>query len=114
MVGADGHVLGIDITPTFVNFMRERVAAKNQEEAAEEAATVANNNVSISLCSPTSTELPNEVADIAFICDVYHHFEYPKTFMASLRQNLKTNGMIYLIDFYRIPEKMTSHDGTCL
>ena len=104
MVGEEGHVLGIDVTPTFVNFMKERVSKDQEEDDSS--------NVSISLCSPTSTELPNEIADIAFICDVYHHFEYPKTFITSLRQNLKTNGMIYLIDFYRIPEKMISHEGT--
>jgi len=35
------------------------------------------------------------LADAAFICDVYHHFEYPKTFMKDLRNNLKTNGMVF-------------------
>lgn len=101
MVGNEGNVFAIDITPSFVQFMHQRVQHEQLQDT-----------VHVSLCTPTSTLLSTEeknLADAAFICDVYHHFEYPKTFMKDLRNNLKTNGMVFLIDFYRQSNKMKTH-----
>ncbi len=121
LVGTDGHVRAIDITPPFVEFMRERVRTAVDPEL--------QNRISVSLCTPTSTCLGDAGAadndrldrsgsgagvgegyDAAFICDVYHHFEYPKTFMASLRDAMRPGGIVLLIDFYRDPDKMVTHD----
>jgi 2-polyprenyl-3-methyl-5-hydroxy-6-metoxy-1,4-benzoquinol methylase len=102
MVGDTGNVFAIDITPSFVTFMRERVQKEHLQDS-----------VHVSLCTSKETLLSkkeNNLADAAFICDVYHHFEYPKTFMKDLRDNLKTNGMVFLVDFYRQPSKMISHE----
>ncbi len=38
-----------------------------------------------------------------FICDVYHHFEYPQATLATLHKALKPGGELVLIDFKRIP-----------
>jgi len=48
-------------------------------------------------------ELPESSIDLAFICDVYHHFEFPQASLASLHRALKPGGVIVLIDFKRIP-----------
>ena len=97
MVGTKGSVYAIDITPKFINFMKSRYQNDNDNET-----------LKFQLCTDKSTSLPEETADIAFICDVYHHFEYPNTFMADLNKSMKTNGMVFMIDFYRQPSKMKS------
>jgi predicted methyltransferase len=52
-----------------------------------------------------SVELPDGVVDVAFICDVYHHFEYPADTMKSLWKAMKPGGTVVLIDFHRIAGK---------
>jgi len=38
-----------------------------------------------------------------FLCDTYHHFEYPTRMMHSIHQALKPGGRLVVIDFMRIP-----------
>jgi len=38
-----------------------------------------------------------------FICDTYHHFEYPHHTMASIHAALGRNGEVVIVDFERIP-----------
>lgn len=46
--------------------------------------------------------LPEESIDVAFICDTYHHFEFPQKTMTSLRKALRPGGRVIVIDFRRI------------
>lgn len=140
-VGPTGFVQAIDITPSFIDFMRERVRTVLPLNIRE--------RIGISLCTPKSTGLsgassvPGSTAsdateedydgqstlmskssessstagggvqvpfDAAFICDVYHHFEYPKTFMCSLAAALRPGGIVVMVDFYRDPDRMVTHD----
>jgi SAM-dependent methyltransferase len=39
--------------------------------------------------------------DLVFICDAYHHFEYPQDTLASLRQALRRRGKLVLVEFHR-------------
>jgi predicted methyltransferase len=50
-------------------------------------------------------ELPQASVDLAFVCDVYHHFEYPSSSLASLRRAIRPGGTLVVIDFHRIPGK---------
>lgn len=54
------------------------------------------------LANPRSVNLPENSIDLAFICDVYHHFEYPATTLKSLVRCLKKGGTVVVIDFIRI------------
>lgn len=94
-VGKDGRVLAVDISQKFLDHIQ-----KTSREAGQQ-------NVETLLCKADSTELPAESVDVAFICDTYHHFEFPLKTMASLHRALKPGGRVILIDFRRVPGKST-------
>jgi SAM-dependent methyltransferase len=47
--------------------------------------------------------------DLVFVCDVYHHLEYPLSVMRNLRKCLKPSGRLVLIDFHRDTAIHKSH-----
>jgi thiosulfate/3-mercaptopyruvate sulfurtransferase len=57
------------------------------------------------VCKADSVELPANSIDLAFICDTYHHFEFPFKTMASIHRALRTGGQVVLLDFHRIQGK---------
>ena len=89
-------VYAIDIIDNFVSFMGQRVHHEKLK------------NVVVSKCRDKHADLKDGVADGAFICDVYHHFLYPKTFMRSLHRALKADGIVVVVDYYRDPKKMVT------
>lgn len=88
-VGPKGKVYAVDIVPKFLELIRQR---------AEAAGT---RNVQTVLCTERSVNLPANSIHQAFMCDVYHHFEYPKQSLASLHQALRKGGEVFVIDFQR-------------
>ena len=60
-------------------------------------------NIMTVLCSDRSVKLPPESVDAAFVCDMYHHFEFPSSTLASIHRALKPGGTLIVIDFERIP-----------
>ena len=89
-VGPDGWVYAVDIAPAFLGHIHAR--AKQEGQA----------NISTILCPQDSVGLPPESIDLAFVCDVYHHFEYPRSTMASLVKAMKPGATLVVIDFIRI------------
>lgn len=94
-VGKDGRVIAVDISQKFLDHIQTVCREAGQQ------------NVETLLCKPDSTELPAESIDIAFLCDTYHHFEFPLKTMASLHRALKPGGRVVLIDFRRVPGQST-------
>ena len=90
-VGADGKVFAVEIAKNFLEHIKSR------------ASKASASNVQTILCTEKSVELPEASIDLAFICDVYHHFEYPQATLATLQKALKPGGELVLIDFKRIP-----------
>jgi ubiquinone/menaquinone biosynthesis C-methylase UbiE len=95
VVGSEGQVLAVDISQKFLDHIQATTRAAGQA------------NVQTVLCKTDSTELPPESIDVAFICDTYHHFEFPLKTMTSLRRALKPGGRVILVEFHRIPGKST-------
>ena len=94
-VGNEGRVIALDISQKFLDHIKVTCRKAGQR------------NVETLLATIDSTELPDESVDVAFICDTYHHFEFPLKTMASLHRALKPGGRLILIDFHRIPGKST-------
>jgi ubiquinone/menaquinone biosynthesis C-methylase UbiE len=92
-VGVDGQVLAVDIAPKFLEHIQKTCRAAGLK------------NVTPVLCEPDSVNLPPNSVDVAFICDTYHHFEFPEKTMLSLHRALKPGGRVIVVDFHRIPGK---------
>lgn len=95
-VGATGVVYAVDIVPEFVAHIAARAQARGLA------------NVRTVLCTDDSTELPEASIDVAFVCDTYHHFEYPQRTLWSIQRALRPGGRMFVIDFERIPGKSRS------
>ncbi|MBW2415803.1 MAG: methyltransferase domain-containing protein [Deltaproteobacteria bacterium] len=92
-VGADGRVYAVDISPRFL----EHLEARARREGLTQVRVVRGDERSTSL-EPASV-------DLAFVCDTYHHFEYPRAMLASLWQAIRPGGTLVVVDFERVPGK---------
>jgi ubiquinone/menaquinone biosynthesis C-methylase UbiE len=90
-VGPRGEVIAVDIVPEFLEQIRQRAAAAGFK------------NVRTVLATEQSVELPPRSVDLAFVCDTYHHFEYPRNSLASIHRALKPGGELVLVEFKRVP-----------
>jgi ubiquinone/menaquinone biosynthesis C-methylase UbiE len=87
--GPRGRVYAVDIMPGFLEHIRKQA----------DAAGLA--NVKTVLAREDSVELPRSSVDLAFVCDTYHHFEYPQSTLASIRRALRPAGQMVVVDFIR-------------
>jgi len=92
-VGPKGKVYAVDVAKNFLKHI-DRTAKVEKRT-----------NITTILCDQQSTNLPPNSVDVAFICDVYHHFEFPHKSMRSIHRALKPGGHVVLIDFHRIEGK---------
>lgn len=90
-VGEEGQVIAVDISQKFLDHI---------ERTGREAGL---RNVTTRLCQPDSVELPDRSVDVAFVCDTYHHFEFPVRTLASIHRALKPGGRLIVVDFRRVP-----------
>jgi len=93
--GTEGRVIAVDIAQKFLDHIEVTCRDQNLR------------NVETLLCKEDSTELPEGSVDVAFICDTYHHFEFPQKTMTSLRKALKPGGRVVVVDFRRIEGEST-------
>lgn len=92
-VGEKGRVYAVDIAPKFVAHIEQKAQKSGFQ------------NVVGIVGTDRSVELPPESIDFAFICDTYHHFEFPLRTMESLHRALRPGGQVVVIDFQRIEGK---------
>ena len=90
-VGAEGKVLAVDISPKLVDHMNRLI----RESGWTRVETVTGREREVGL-SPGSV-------DLVFTCDTYHHFEYPRSMLASIHRALRPGGHLVIIDFERLP-----------
>ncbi len=92
-VGGGGTIYAVDISENFIKHIKKTCK--------EEDIT----NVKCVLGGSDDVKLPEGKIDLVFICDTYHHFEFPQTTMASVHRALKADGELVVIDFHRIEGK---------
>ncbi len=92
-VGSEGRVFAVEIAPKFLEHLRERT---QREKLAR---------VEVVKGLEDSVALPAASVDLAFVCDTYHHFEYPQSTLASLYTAIRPGGSLVILDFERIPGK---------
>lgn len=85
-----GTVYAVDIAPKFVEHCESLAKSRGLQ------------NVRGVVCTERSVELPPASIDVAFVCDTYHHFEYPRSTLASIHAALRPGGELIVVDFIRI------------
>ncbi|MFT5477777.1 MAG: hypothetical protein ACI8Y8_003130 [Planctomycetota bacterium] len=91
-VGPAGWIFAVDIAPRFLQHIQKSAEQQGSE------------NIGAVLCSETSIGLPPESVDLVYLCDTYHHFEYPSSTLASILRALRPGGRFIVIDFERLPD----------
>ena len=90
-VGQQGKVLAVDIAQEFLDHIGKTAAEQKI------------GNIQVILGKDASTGLPPASVDLVFICDTYHHFEFPSRILESIHQALKPGGRLVIVDFIREP-----------
>lgn len=91
-VGQSGRVYALDISPAFIDHLEERVHRERLDPP-----------VQTKMSREKSVDLVTRSIDLAFVCDTYHHFEYPKSMLWSIFRALRPGGTLVVVDFERIP-----------
>jgi ubiquinone/menaquinone biosynthesis C-methylase UbiE len=98
-VGRDGVVYAVDIVPAFLERIRERAASAGVD------------NVVVVQGGEKATGLKPRSIDLAFMCDTYHHIEYPDAYLFSLFQTLRPGGAFVVVDMKRPERSSPAHLG---
>lgn len=81
-----GKVYAVDIEPDMVKYLAERAEREHLE------------NLRALRGKPDDANLPEPV-DLALLVDVYHHIEHRRTYFDHLKNTLKADGRVAIIDF---------------
>jgi len=87
LVGEEGRVLAVDIQPEMLTLLRERARAADV------------GNVEPILGSLVDPGLPDGEVDLILLVDVYHELSHPVHVLRELREALKPDGRIALVEF---------------
>lgn len=90
-VGREGAVYAVEVSPKFLDHLRGLAQGDGL------------GSLKVVEGTAHSVELAEGSVDVAFVCDVYHHFEHPADSLASLQKALRPGGSLVVIDFERIP-----------
>ena len=87
MVGEKGRVLAVDVQPQMLKLLRDRMEKHGID------------NITPILGSYHHPRLPAEQVDIMFCVDVYHEFSHPEQMLKYMRDSLKPDGVVVLLEF---------------
>jgi len=90
--GPSGIVYAVDIAEDFIRAIEKR------------AELAGKTNLYGIINDGRESGLPPQSIDLAFICDTYHHFEYPQTTMRSIYRALSDHGEVVIVDFRTRPD----------
>jgi ubiquinone/menaquinone biosynthesis C-methylase UbiE len=87
MTGPTGSVLAVDVQPEMLKLLRDR----SEKEGIE--------NITPILGSFHHPRLPPNSVDMILLVDVYHEFSHPATMLKGMRDSLRPEGVIVLVEF---------------
>lgn len=87
-VGA-GRVYAVDISPEMILHMNRRIR------------DLAITNITTVLAQPDDPLLADASLNRVFICDVWHHIEHQKEYLAKVKKMLRPGGQLVMIDFQK-------------
>ncbi len=87
MVGIEGRVLAVDAQAEMLTFLRNRFEAEGV------------NNITPILGSFHDPRLPPNSVDLVLLVDVYHEFSHPELMLHAMRQSLKPDGVVVLVEY---------------
>ena len=87
LIGDKGMVYGVDIQSKMLEYLRERCEDQGVE------------NVVPILGSFHNPRIPRDTFDLILMVDVYHEFSHPEYMLKSMRDSLKKNGVIALVEY---------------
>ena len=89
VVGAKGRVLAEDIVPQVTDQLADRVQRERLD------------NVAVTLGTPDDPALPARTFDRVFLVHMYHEVASPYAFLWHMRDGLKPNGLVVVVDTNR-------------
>lgn len=87
-VGPNGKVYAEDIQPEMIGVISRRMARENLQKRVEPI-----------LGTNDNLRLPENVLDVALICDTYHEMENPVPLLRNAARALKKDGRLAIIEF---------------
>lgn len=96
-VGTEGKVYAVDISKNFV----EHISATSKEQGLTQVEAI--------LGESDDPKLPVDALDLVYICDAYHHFEYPQKTLAAIHKALRPGGRLALMEFLRNSDWAREH-----
>ncbi|KAF4649761.1 hypothetical protein FOL47_001763 [Perkinsus chesapeaki] len=94
-------------------FVKHLDSLFNVLEHLREDERIDKNKVELIKCTEESLCLPRPAMgtiDLAILCDVYHHITHPRAVLTDIRNALKSDGRLVLVDYWRDPEKSSKAD----
>jgi ubiquinone/menaquinone biosynthesis C-methylase UbiE len=88
-VGPEGKVYAADIAQPFL----DHIAADAKKAGQKQVVTVRS--------TQDSCGLPAQSVDLAFLCDTYHHLEFPARMLASVHRALRPGGRLVIVELDR-------------
>ena len=85
-VGAEGRAIGAEVDDSAIRKMQD------------DARRLQLSNYETKKVSADDASLPQQSADVIFLCDTYHHIENRVAYFARLKQALKSGGRLIVVD----------------
>jgi len=87
LIGPSGKVYAVDIQPEMLEILNKR--ARENKIA----------NVETILSTDRDPKLPAGALDLILLVDVYHEFSHPQEMLDRMRESLKPNGRLVLLEY---------------
>ena len=87
LVGERGKVFAVDIQREMLGLLKDRAELENIT------------NIELIHGTVVDPKLPASSVDLMLMVDVYHEFSHPEQMLAAIRQSLKADGRVALVEF---------------